>query len=314
MQQWLADGAAHEAAWERTARASARLDALEPVSRFREAIAGSEDADRIAAALHDLFDTPDWAVSLVGDWIAQARRDPFFMPPFRAVSGPFHQGALLIECAGARVALSIIDPVALAAHKREGGGKGSVHFTGRRTFLKFLDGGGMRLGFWQAPEANEDVARLRAIPCERIGERTVETGVFLAVDTRRTSYIIESAACPAVFLHGEVRIESAVLAREYDAVSRRLIGVSSAGGHWSRIQMMLSWLCRQGDPRAGAALAEAVRDTPFFVRWHAMREWLALDPASAMPVLERMACSDPHDEVRRAAQQALALFADRQAA
>ncbi|MBC2777114.1 hypothetical protein [Parasphingopyxis marina] len=314
LRRWLSDAGEHRAALDRTATARAAFETLPPVARFRDRVAGSQDVDAIAEALRDLFEAPVWVTAAVDAWIGGARRDPFFAPPFRPVSGPFHQGALLIELAEATVAVSIVDPVTLAAHKRAGGGRGSVHFTGRRTWLKFLDGGGMRLAFWRAPEASEDVAALSRRPCKRVEVRDIETGDGIAVDTRSTSYIIESAKRPAVFLHGEVRMGGAALAREYDAATRRLIGVSSSSDRWSRIQMMLSWLRRIGHLRAGEMLGAAIRDAPFFVRWHAMREWLACDPAGAMPELERMARDDPHKEVREAAGKTLAVLAGRRAA
>jgi HEAT repeat protein len=58
-------------------------------------------------------------------------------------------------------------------------------------------------------------------------------------------------------------------------------------------------------------LREILGHRHFYVRWHAMREFLALDAEAALPSLRAMARSDPHPEVRAAAAQALsACFAD----
>ena len=69
---------------------------------------------------------------------------------------------------------------------------------------------------------------------------------------------------------------------------------------------MITTLLRKLD--AGRAVPEmaAFLDHPnFFVRWHVMRDLLALDAAAAMPHLKRMAARDPHPETRRCARKVL---------
>jgi HEAT repeat protein len=87
----------------------------------------------------------------------------------------------------------------------------------------------------------------------------------------------------------------------------RFAGASSSDELSSRIQMMLS-LLRSLDRQDAAPLFRSMLDSPnFFDRWHAMREFLALDPEQALPWLRVMAEQDPHPEVREAARSALAL-------
>ncbi len=75
---------------------------------------------------------------------------------------------------------------------------------------------------------------------------------------------------------------------------------------------MLAYIYRSVD--AGDRFEAATRDPAHFLRWGAMREWLALDVAAATPRLEEMAAGDPHPEVRAAARATLPLVARRIAA
>ena len=69
---------------------------------------------------------------------------------------------------------------------------------------------------------------------------------------------------------------------------------------------MLTTLLRKLDHRPAVAAIAGFLDHPdFFVRWHAMKELLGLDAASALPHLKRMAATDPHPEPRRAARAVL---------
>ena len=72
--------------------------------------------------------------------------------------------------------------------------------------------------------------------------------------------------------------------------------------------MALTLLRHLGRTDAAPLFAEATQADDFALRWHAMRELVALDPAAALPRLTAMAAADPHPEVRRAAQATLALF------
>lgn len=72
--------------------------------------------------------------------------------------------------------------------------------------------------------------------------------------------------------------------------------------------MALTLLRHLGRTDAAPLFAEATQADDFALRWHAMRELVALAPAAALPRLTAMAAADPHPEVRRAAQATLALF------
>ncbi|QLC26539.1 hypothetical protein HFP57_16860 [Parasphingopyxis algicola] len=302
---WLADGERQEQGRRRTAAARERLEALPAIRTFLSAVAGCCDGDavRIGSAIEALFADTHWVNTLVRDWIGEARRDWFFTPPVRQATGPFHRSALLLERPQATVALCAIDPDALRARKRDAGGTGSVFFPGNRAYLKFIETGGLTMSFWAAPELDERTIDPADGRCRRTDCRRVDPGELVAVDMARQSYVFERADRPVLFLHGDVRVGGAALAGEFDAVSGALKGLSSGSQTWSRTQMMLSFLRLAGCREPGPSFDRIVADAPFFVRWHAMREWLALDSAAAWPRLSEMARHDPHPEVQAAARQ-----------
>lgn len=286
---------------------------LPPLAAFRETVSGlgEVDAADAVAALLRLFSETAWLDAALANCIAAARANPLFVPPWRAVGSDIHRAALLVDLPQVAVAASVVTPDALAARKRAGGGRGSVNFGGRRIVFRILRAGGARFSFWRAPRAGNGFRAAAAPPCERIGERALIDGETVVLDTAETSYVVESASRSLVFLQGEVRLGAAPVVREYDAASRRLIGVSSGAEAPSRIEAMLAWLRHAGRADAGPLFAAFARHAPFFLRWRAMREWLALDPDAALPELARMAGADPHPEVRAAAVRTLAMLGER---
>lgn len=296
------------AAIEAEARAFGDLPA---VRRFREELAAADDAGAVEAAIVRLFEAPDWLAEAVVRAIRAARRDPYAGPPWRAIAGAFHRAALLFDTPRAAVALGVVGLDALAAYKRERRGEGSVNFAGRRVLLKFLETGDAHFAFWRAPRAGEAFVRGAAGRCQAVGTRRIAEGELLRLDTGETSWTIAHARAPIVFLHGEVRLGGAPVAREYDARSGRLIGLSSGEDAASRAQLLLTYLRQAGRRDAAPLFAAHVREAPFFVRWHAMREWLALDAEGALPALREMAAGDPHPEVRAAAAATWARLAAR---
>lgn len=72
--------------------------------------------------------------------------------------------------------------------------------------------------------------------------------------------------------------------------------------------MALAVLRQFGRIDAAPFFVAETKAEDFAARWNAMRELVALDPATARPLLAAMAASDPHPEVRRVAAATHALF------
>jgi len=307
---WLDDDSLQYSGRERTVAARRRLEGLSPIATFLRSVGGLEkpDDEPISAAIEALFADTEWVGALVQEWVAEAQEDPFFVPPFRPASGGFHESALLLELPVCTISLCVIDPGRLSARKQEGAGKGSIFFPGNRSWLKFIETGGLQMSFWEAPDCNDDDDAIETSPCVRTDIRGIDPGELISIDTATQSYLFDRAERSALFLHGELRVGGAVLAREYDAASGKRVGQSSGTEIWSRIQMMVSFLGLSGEREAAATFERIIDDAPFHLRWHVMREWVTLDPRSAMPRLTEMARNDAHHEVRWAARQTLALL------
>lgn len=300
--EWCGDPAARRQSRGRAAGIAERFEKGQAIRDFRRSIAGNkaDDVEAIASALYRLFTTPGWVDGLVADMAREALRDPLMTPPFRSVDGPFHSALLLVDEPEVAVSLGIIDARRLRARKRRNGGRGSINFSGRRKILHFARARGLELGIWVTAGDGER--------CSKLETKAITDGDIIGFDTSKRSYIFERAAANVVFLQGEIRIGVREISREFDAQSGRLVSLSSGEDAHSRAQLLMSYLRETGRNDAAPVFAAYAANGPHFVRWHAMREWLALDPVAARPHLDAMAANDRHQEVRAAAAKALALF------
>jgi hypothetical protein len=196
---------------------------------------------------------------------------------------------------------------ALAAKKSASRG-GSVFFTGVTSLFRYLKAGGATLSFWEAPPITDDFFAAEAGQCRLVERRRIEDGEELLVDGRYQSVIVDHASSDIVYLQATVRCGAAPLSVEYDSGTRSIIGASSTDEASSRLQMMVSMLRAMERDDALPLIMEALGSPHFYVRWHIMRELLAMDADAALPGLRRMAEDDPHPEVRAAARQTLQLF------
>ncbi|RED16280.1 hypothetical protein [Parasphingopyxis lamellibrachiae] len=294
---------------ERTAAARRRLEAFPPVAAFLQAVEGlgEDECGTIGTAIEKLFADTDWVTMLTRDWIGEAGKDCFFVPPFRPASGAFHESALLLELPGVTISLCAIDSARLRACKRQRQEKGSVFFSGSRAWLKFLEPGGLRMSFWEK-HGRSDTNPDAGTQCLRLGDKEIAQAELLSIDLAQRSFVFDHADSLVLFLYGELRVGGAELAREYEADSGQCVGRSSGSEAWSRVQLMASFLSRFGVPSAPAVFNRVIAEAPFYVRWDVMREWVSLDPVSALPRLTEMARNDPHHEIRFAACQTLDLL------
>jgi hypothetical protein len=264
----------------------------------------SPDAESVAAAVGTLFDDDAFVGDLIEGLASAMRRDPWFEPPFRHMSGGIHRGIVVYEDELVSVALAVTDVHRLAA-KKAGGGGGSILFSGQVELFRFVRAGGARLAFWSAPPITAAFSAATAGRCRRDGERSIADGETLRVDGRRESFVIEHAAANLFVLQASVKPDRAPVAAEYDAVTHEYVGCSAADDSASRIQMITTLLRKLGCEAAFPAIAEFLDHPSFFVRWHVMRELLGLDAEAALPLLKRMAARDPHAETRRTARTVL---------
>ena len=309
--EWFGDAGAQARTMELAEGVARRFASLPELLRLEADLAAAEG--RSAAAVLDAarnFLDDEQAVTLcLAPLIEAALSDPFFRPPLRHGSSPVHTGLLLFDRPELMIFLSVVSAEAVAAKRvfRQGGA--SIILPGTHSLYKFLKSGEATLSIWEAPEVNAGFSSAAGTTCRRAERRLMRDGETLELDGGRHTFVIDHAVSDIVYLHATTQVGAAPLSVQYDSESLEFVGASSTDEASSRAHLMLS-LLRSMDRRDAAPVFEAMLESPhFYMRWAAMRDFLALDAARAVPHLQEMARSDRHPDVREAAAQTLALLA-----
>lgn len=310
---WLGDGRRQAKGLARSRAFTDEVAARTPLGALRRTLDRLADGPLqpglmldVLAALHLLMADPGWVRALVAKACRAALADPFFEPPFASLGTGALQGLVLLDHPLALVSLAV-----LPARAAVPAGPRSIGFPGLASVARVLAGGGTEIAMWEAPEPGPDFSAATAAPCRRAGTRCLVDGELLATDGRTQTWAVDRFAGDLVLLRGEVRAGAAPLAREYDPDTLALVAVSTTEEDASRTGLLLGLLRALGRAEAGPLFGHVAGTGPFFLRWCAMREYLALDPLAALPVLARMARGDPHPEVRAAAAETEAGLARR---
>ncbi len=310
LSRWLADPARHQQSQDSCTAFAVRLNSNPFLCALSDALAASDGShDAVLAIARGAVRRVAAIEALVGEMIDEARANPYFRPALIPVSSEINQGLLLLDDPLLQLSCGVINLDALAAKKLDGAGeRASITFSGVTTLLHVVRAGGAVFSMWEAPELHGGFNRADSGRIRPLGRRRLRDGDVLEVDGRRESFVIEEAESAIVHVQAAIRVGGAPVAVEYDSRSLTFVAGSSTDEAESRMQMMVS-LLRIMDRRDAAPLFEdALRAPEFFLRWHVMREYLALDAEAALPSLRRMADADPHPDVRAAARETLAAF------
>lgn len=267
---------------------------------------GVQPAEAAASAV---LGDAGWVGDLLAPLIDLLRGDPWFEPPFRVARDGLRTGAILFENAQVSIAATVLSADALAALPPPR----TVVMAGRLTLTRYVRSGGARLRRWQVPPAGPHFTASTAPPCIALPDRALTDGDVVRQDGRTTAHVVADAGTDVVTIAATIRAETAPLAREYAVDGGALIRVATTDDRAARTQILLAYL-RLAGRRDARCYAAATRDGAFFLRWAAMREWLAVDALAALPRLRAMAEADPNAEVREAAATTLALVERRRAA
>jgi hypothetical protein len=282
------------------------LSRLEPIARLNRELDAAPvgDAEAILACGRRFIEEPDYTRTCLDLLASFARRDFFFRPPLPNLSGEVHTGLLLLDRPELTMLLAVASPDALATKRKLRRGPASIAFAGARSVYKFVKAGGATLSFWETPGlAWEGRGR-----CRFVERRAIADGELLELDGRYQGFVVDHAQADMVYLHTSTPAGAAPLVAEYDSATLEFIGGSSADEANSRTLMMLSLLRLMNRGDAASLFREALGSSHFYARWHAMREYLALDLGLALPHLRKMAEADPHPEVRVAAARTIETF------
>lgn len=299
---------------ERIRRAAARLDARwrgedgRPGGLHAAMAAVAHEPPTVAiAALAPWLADSDWLARRLGEAAALLAADRFASPPLRPIGGGESAGGLLVAEHGAvRLTLQF------EGFEHGARSPAIARFVPGGAAIRFLAAGGASIRRHRvavsAAEEEGAFTAAAASRCRSEAARPLVAGEELILDTARESFTLADATGDILFLELAVQPPSPLPVRAYDLASGRLVHLSSARRDASFRQMGLG-LLRAFDRRDAAPLfAAEIESGDFAARWAAMRELVALDPITARPHLVRMAASDPHPEVRRAAAATLALL------
>jgi hypothetical protein len=264
--------------------------------------------DKVIAAARRFLDRIEDIHGLIGALIERSRQDPFFIPPVTPVTSELHAGLLLFHHTDLSIAFGVSGVDMLAGKKAGPRRGGSIVFTGLRNLFRYVKAGNAVLSFWEVPPVGPDFSAATAPKCRSVGRRRIADGDDILIDGSRESFIVDHAESDLVYFQVVVRTDCAPLTVEYDAETKAFIGATGTDEAGSRVQMMATLLREMDRDDAVPVLAELLPTSDFYVRWHVMREMLALDAEAALPELKSMAAGDPHPEVRAAARQTLERF------
>ena len=247
---------------------------------------------------------------LIAPLVSALRDDPWFEPPFRVARDGLKIGAILFETAAVSIVAAVLSADALAALPPTR----AVIVPGRLTLTRYVRAGGARLRFWDAEPMRSDFSATTALPCVAAPDRALTDGDVVRIDGRTRGHLLADARSDVVTLSTTIRAATTPYAREYAIDGGALVRIATNDDRAARTQMLLAYLRLAGRQGATNCFAAATRDPAFFLRWAAMREWLAVDAGAALSRLREMAATDLNTEVRGAATTMLALVERRMAA
>lgn len=295
-----------DAAAARSLVAAADFRASEPYRALQAAFCGNAVEDAAVALLEDT----DWVGALIAPLVGALAQDPWFEPPFRIARDGLRIGAVLFENAAISIVATVLSADALAALPPPR----TVVVPGRLTLTRYIHAGDARLCLWDAEPMGADFSADTAPPCRAAAPVVLGDGFVMRIDGRTRGHILTGARRDVVTVSATIRAATAPYAREYAIETGALVRIATNDDRAARTQMLLAYLRLAHRSGAAERFAEATHDPAFFLRWGAMREWLAVDTRAALPRLREMAVADPHAEVRAAARATLALVAERMAA
>jgi len=297
------DRAALDAAAARSAHVAASF-AEHPVNRMLRAAFAGEDVERLAGAAERLLTQAEWVEELLAPMITALRAEPLFEPAFEAQRDAARFSTVLFDQPSVTITATVLSADALAS----AGPARQVAVSGRFSVIRYARAGGAHRRVWAAEPAGPDFRASRAERCRWLGAAALADGDVVRLDGRTHGQVIAGATSDLLTLTATIRTGASPYVREYATADGTLLRCAMLDERPARTQLLLAYLRLAGRKDAGACFAAAACDDAFFLRWPAMREWLALDAAVALPQLRAMAKDDPHDEVRAAARTTLAMI------
>lgn len=298
----LPSAAEWEAAGRRSRTVAQAWQDSAAVAHVRAAFAGldARATDDVGGAAAELLRDAAWIAPLLAPLLEALAADPWFEPPLRVTRDRLRTTVQILDLPAGILSATVFDGTALAAAPNA-----TLVASGRLVVARYHVAGAARLRRWHAGPAGDSFNAATAAPLVALSPLTLDDGDVHRIDGRTHAHLVEGSGRDVVAITFATRASG--LVREYDRATLRLLRTATNDEAESRTRLLLSLLRIEGRRDAGPAFEEVTHAPAFHLRWTAMREWLALDAAAALPRLRDLAAADPHADVRAAAQATLPL-------
>lgn len=234
---------------------------------------------------------------------------PIYASSLSPIQGKFYSGFVLFQSQSIISMLVRLDPYQLAQRKaRVAGDQRTISFSGTMSHTKVVSGKSLLIRQWRinpfddscdlrmAAPALTGLDPVRLHPGDEITLGAFEEFEFLEADGPMLLLLTHRLSGPAP------------VALEYDVDTRKVIATTAVSQEPTRLQMLSTVLRLFEREDAFEAVQGLLSYPQHFVRWHGMREMLALDAERALPRLLEMAEADAQPSVRRAARTTIETF------
>lgn len=268
-----------------------------PVRRMREGWASVRCVEEAAAHAEALLSDAAWVDAIFASMIRVLGNHPLADPPVKVSRDALRTSVLVHDCPVASLTATILSAQALA----DAPAPASIVVAGRLSVMRVHHAGGAVLRRWRAGPIRDDFSLATAGRCHALPPIALEDGAVVRVEGRTDAMLITDAERDVATLTATIRLGAALVMREYARDDGRPLRAATLDERAARSQMLLTLLRACGRRDADPAFDAATRDPAFFVRWDAMRQWLAIDAGAAEPRLAEMALDDPNADIRAAA-------------
>lgn len=278
----------------------ARLDALSDHSM--EAILG---------ATQPLAKDSSWFKNQLARWLDQHAENLVFAPPIRNPSATSAVGAIfsdlpLYDHRLVAIVAQVINESAAARRRAAGPGR-SVTFTGRPSLITVISDHEVSFRMWRIPPVDDlaDISQLRCSEGELI---RMSKGESMLLDGRQGAVSVVTISGPVTLLHAVDRHNAAPVMIEFDVATSAPRKIRPVEKSAERVRLLTTALRLFGVEDRALLLAKFSSHPDFFIRWHAMRELVALKGTDAVDDLRRFLEVEQNPIVRRAADSTLTML------
>lgn len=236
-----------------------------------------------------------WVDALISKLLDIKRITPLYFPGLKAIELDYFNAVEIFSHPKASIVLSVVDHTKIGEAFSDYDHINVMSFT---TYLYFIKATAAKIYLYES-----DPGRT----CSK-AVIDAQTGMVVKVEGGRNSMKFMSAEEDLVvlgvnFFENNVKECSRISVKDASVVSK-----SSSDLAWQRIFMYSSLLRLMDRTDAISSLGMHLKHEDPSLRWHVMREILAMDSNLAAPLLENLAQNDPCPDVKRLASNAIEKF------